>query len=209
LVLFFARQVIKQLVTTTTTLFGRGRMTSARAFKLEVTIEELHRGCVKEIEFTRLVDCPYCSAEDYPKPKMCQFCNGTGLVKRVCRPIGVSDVVAPAVLMDEMCMECEGSGVIVTMPCRMCDDLTATLEESKMEIKIPRGTYPMDTIVLKDSDIAVTILVKPHPYFEAIPNSPDIKLNRQVVAGTYGDYSLTEGFLCKDGVTRGKILISD
>ncbi len=176
---------------------------------LHVTIEELYHGCIKSIRFTRTVACP-CTSTPSSSHNVCNMCSGKGVISRVTCPFTDRITVTPI-----LCHECEGSGEKVVQECKSCGDQLITWEDTKLEVKVPRGTYPGDTIVLKDqgsqqpflgnSDLVITIVAKPHPYLEAIPHSPDLRLHR-LFDHDASSPTLTQGLLCKDGVMRGVIL---
>ncbi|MCX8066476.1 MAG: DnaJ domain-containing protein, partial [Anaerolineae bacterium] len=86
-------------------------------YDLHLQFEEAVFGCKKEIEITRLENCPECrgsGAAPGTTPIRCNTCGGTGQVRQVQRTIFGSFVnVTP-------CPVCGGVGEVVATPCPRC-----------------------------------------------------------------------------------------
>ncbi|MCQ2135572.1 MAG: molecular chaperone DnaJ, partial [Bacteroidales bacterium] len=123
--------------------FGGGsqqgpRRTRGRDIRTRVTLtlEEVAKGCTKEVSIERQVCCPDCGgkgAKSEADIKTCPACKGTGQVKRV-----VNSFFGQAVQMST-CQQCGGEGKIITKPCHSCSGSGFVRKRETIKVNIPAG----------------------------------------------------------------------
>lgn len=162
------------------TFFGGGGGRSRRAdgpqrgadlrYGLEITLEEAAHGAQREIDYERQVGCKTCRGSGSTSgsgKKSCRTCGGVG---QVIMSRGIFQV-------QQACPDCQGSGEIVSDPCRDCRGTGMTKESARVRINIPAGIE--DGSRLRSSgngnagtkngpagDLYVVIQVKQHEIFE-------------------------------------------
>jgi len=123
---------------------------SPRVFKLNVTLEDLFRGAVKECQFTHLETCQQCEGTTVTppaRPRSCDGCGGSGqqtLMRELLQGF-VQRVV-------RTCSECRGSGSVLaaqrgSQPCGRCSAKGVVEVTESKDVKIPPGTASDETIV--------------------------------------------------------------
>jgi molecular chaperone DnaJ len=118
---------------------GRGRARGvARGFDLEtevsITLEDVMKGCEREIEFTRLDLCDKCTgtgAKPGSKPVICPTCGGQGRVQQA----GLGGMFR----MVTTCPACGGRGQIVKDLCDACRGKGRVPRKRTLSVKIPPG----------------------------------------------------------------------
>jgi molecular chaperone DnaJ len=117
-----------------------------------ITVEESILGCVKDVEYVKVEDCPACSGQGYKTEAdigVCTGCNGKGH-----RPF-------PAMgNMTMICPGCQGSGKIITNPCNSCSGHGTLNKSATVNIRIPAGIP--DTAAIRANDFIVRIHIVPH-----------------------------------------------
>ncbi|KAL2928168.1 Chaperone protein dnaJ A8 chloroplastic [Bienertia sinuspersici] len=105
------------------------------AYTLRLNFMEAVFGVEKEIEITRLEDCPPCEgsgAKPGSKSRVCRTCNGYGqLISSIRTPIGI---VQQAV----SCPDCDGMGESFTS-CSKCRGEGRVKSSKKITVKVPAG----------------------------------------------------------------------
>ncbi len=139
-----------------------------------ISFEEAAFGVEKEINYSRIEDCPDChgsGAKAGTSPETCSACGGSGQVKSVQRtPFGQFATT-------HQCNVCGGSGKIVKEPCPTCDGKGKVRRKIKEKVKIPAGIDNNQTISVQGKgsagmrggpagDLFVTVHVRPHTIFE-------------------------------------------
>ncbi|MEM9283344.1 MAG: molecular chaperone DnaJ [Verrucomicrobiota bacterium] len=123
--------------------FGGGGGRAARAerrkrgadlrYDLQITLEEAANGVEKELKIERLVECETCSgsgaAGGRADVRTCQTCGGMG---QVITSRGFFQV-------QQTCPDCNGSGEIISNPCRDCNGEGRRDGSSHIKLKIPAG----------------------------------------------------------------------
>jgi molecular chaperone DnaJ len=118
---------------------GRGRRGGqARGYDLEtevaISLEEVFKGCERDIEFTRMDVCDGCTgsgAKPGSKPVKCTTCGGQGRVQQS----GLGGMFRMVVA----CPQCGGRGQIVKEFCESCRGKGRTPRKRKLTVKIPKG----------------------------------------------------------------------
>ena len=121
----------------------RGRDIRTRVY---LSLEEIARGCVKEVSIERMRACPECngrgskSASDI---KTCPTCKGSGQVRQVTQSFfGQRVSVSP-------CPNCNGTGQIITNPCRKCNGSGLVRLKETVKVNIPAGVENGMQLTLK------------------------------------------------------------
>ena len=104
--------------------------------RVRLTLEEMARGCTKEVEIEHNRPCRECSgvgAKNASDVKTCPTCGGRGQVEQRMRGIfGISIGYA-------VCPQCGGRGKIVTNPCPKCKGTGLERIREKVKVTIPAG----------------------------------------------------------------------
>ena len=105
-------------------------------YRLTVNFEEAIFGAEKEIEFEKTTTCAVCNgsgAEPGTSPMRCSTCQGTGEVRNVRQTfLGQMVNITP-------CPACNGTGEVVTSPCRQCKGQGQIRQAHKLTVSIPAG----------------------------------------------------------------------
>ena len=123
--------------------FGGGRRRNARSqprpsrgYDLEtvvqLTLEEVATGAEKTIEFTRQDTCGECTGTgvaEGKQPSKCGTCGGAGQVQRG----GMGGFFQ----MVSTCPQCQGTGQVITDPCKKCRGKGQVPKKRKLSVKIP------------------------------------------------------------------------
>ena len=117
----------------TGTRVPRGRDIRTR---VRLTLEEINKGCEKEVTLTRNITCPDCGGKGTKNAsdvKTCPDCNGTGQVQRYANTLFGRTVTYTT------CSRCGGEGKIVTNPCHTCSGSGLVRKQQTVKVKIPAG----------------------------------------------------------------------
>jgi len=117
----------------TGTRVPRGRDIRTR---VRLTLEEINKGCEKEVTLTRNIACPDCGGKGTKNAsdvKTCPDCNGTGQVQRYANTLFGRTVTYTT------CSRCGGEGKIVTNPCHTCSGSGLLRKQQTVKVKIPAG----------------------------------------------------------------------
>lgn len=111
---------------------------------VNLTFEEAAFGCKKDVEFSRIEECPDCGATGAEKGtsiETCAVCHGTGRVTvKQQTMLGFMQTQKP-------CTPCKGTGKIIKSPCKNCNGKGYVKLRKKFEITIPAGIDNMQRIV--------------------------------------------------------------
>lgn len=148
----------------------RGRDLQA---EVKLTFEEAAKGCKKDVEVMRVVDCSECHGTGAAKgtsPVTCSECHGTGYITIQRKTaIGVMSSQRP-------CSRCGGSGKIISTPCTKCNGKGKVRIKKKSNIDIPAGIDNNQVLTIRGlgntglnggpaGDLNVVVRIKPHKYF--------------------------------------------
>jgi len=139
-------------------------------YDLEITLEDAVFGTQKKINIPRWETCDVCDgtgSKPGKGPSVCPTCRGAGHTRLQQGFFSIS----------RTCGRCNGTGSIITDPCRECKGQGKVKRKRTVTLKVPPG---VDTgIRLKVSgegeagsyggppgDLYVVITVKPHPFFK-------------------------------------------
>lgn len=165
-------------------IFGFGGGSSARRngpqrgesvrVGVTLTFEEAAFGCKKDLNISRVEECPDCHGSGCAAgttADTCPDCHGTGTVRTTKRtPFGM-------VQSTGACAKCGGTGKIIKSPCPTCRGKGAIRRNKKVTVNIPAGIDDGQTISLKGQgsaganggpagDLLVTVAVRESDKFE-------------------------------------------
>ena len=141
--------------------------------RLAISFEEAAFGCKKDINITRVDQCPTCKGSGCAPgttPEVCPDCRGSGTVRTQQRtPFGVFQSTGP-------CQKCGGSGKIVHSPCTQCRGSGNIRAQKKLNVSIPAGIDDGETVSLRGQgnaganggpagDLLVQVQVRPSSVF--------------------------------------------
>lgn len=144
-------------------------------YDLTITFEEAVFGIEKEVDITRPEICHECNGSGAEpggsSPERCGTCNGSGEVRRVQQSILGSFVNVTT------CPNCQGSGEVITQPCKTCNGRKQVQRTRSIKVKIPAGVDNDTQIRLTGEggpgvnggppgNLYVVINVQRHPYFQ-------------------------------------------
>ena len=158
-------------------LFGASSRRNTRgadlAAEVELELVEAARDVTREVPFAVAVTCAHCNgsgAEPGSEVSTCPTCGGAGRVGEVSRSVFGEFV------RTRTCPGCAGTGRRIEQPCSVCDGAGATIEERKLEVKIPAGIHDGQRIRIsgeghagqlggRAGDAYVLVHVRPDPRF--------------------------------------------
>lgn len=136
---------------------------------IEVTLEEVYTGVLKNIRYRRRSPCEPCSGTG-GKQDVCGNCGGNGYAKEVIR-----DNYGNTQISMGLCQNCSGSGKIIKEPCTTCNGESWILKEEVLEINLPQGVEDGMMFAKKGfgnhirngtpGDLIIVIVEKPHTNF--------------------------------------------
>ncbi len=141
---------------------------------ISIDFEEAAKGCVKQISYDHIDECPDChgtGAKAGTSAKTCPQCGGSGQVRVSQRtPFGVVQTV-------RTCDRCGGSGHVIDDPCPACSGSGRVRRHQTIEINIPAGIDNDQILNVTGKgdagtnggptgDLHVYVTVRPHPLFE-------------------------------------------
>lgn len=148
---------------------GGGFRMKARPLNLiiDLTVEEVFHGVVKNIQFNVDRICDSCNGAG-GKTNVCPICRGKGMHIQHNSRFGMQTMT--------MCSNCGGSGTIVVENCKSCNGRSVINKVEKITVKIPRGTIDESKIIATNAgndvvgamrgDVFFTINVLEHPLYE-------------------------------------------
>lgn len=190
---------------------GGGRSGRRRAHRgndlredLTLTFEEAVFGVKTQIKVRRHEACTECSGSGVAAGRSASTCTGCGGKGQVRYQQGFFSVA-------RTCMQCAGTGQIITDPCLKCKGQGRTMKERTMDVQVPAGVEDGTRIRYSDQgeaglnggppgDLFVVLHVKDHPFFEregndlycTVPVSfPQAALGTEISIPTlYGEHKL-------------------
>lgn len=141
---------------------------------LDITFEEAAFGTKKEIEVSRLENCPECKGTGGKKPgdvKTCPVCHGTGEISQA------QNTAFGRFVNVKACDNCNGEGTVISDPCPKCRGRKKVRRVRKISVTIPAGIDNDQAITLRgegelgekggpSGDLYVYISVRPHKLFK-------------------------------------------
>ena len=146
---------------------------------ITLTFEEAVFGCKKDINYSRIVECPDChgtGAEDNSGVETCSACRGTGSVTIQ------QQTILGYMQTQRTCQSCRGQGKIIKNPCKNCNGKKYIKVSKKQTVTIPEGIDSNQKIIQRGQgsagrnggpagDLIVVVTVKPHKFFERRGNN--------------------------------------
>ena len=167
--------------------FGRGaQKQSARTIKgrdirtrVSLTLEEIATGCVKEVSLERMRPCPDCGGKGTMNAsdiKTCPTCKGSGQVQHV------SNSLFGRTVSYNVCPNCNGTGKVITNPCRKCGGSGLVRVKETVKVQIPAGVESGMQLTLRgeghsapmggvNGDLLVVIEEREHPVLKREGNN--------------------------------------
>ncbi len=108
-------------------------------YTLKITLEESFKGTVKEIEIEKYDNCEHCGGkglDSNSKVVTCPNCGGRGSII----------YQQGFFTMKTTCSRCNGSGTVISNPCKYCGGKGRVLKRKTVRIKIPAGVDSGDTL---------------------------------------------------------------
>ena len=150
-------------------------------YRMEITLEEAFNCAVKTAEYQTLGYCSHCNATGSSTGRKenskCPNCKGTGNVR----------MQQGFFIVEQTCENCNGTGTIITSPCRYCNGEGVEKTIKKVNIKIPAGISNGDTIKISGEgeagirggvcgDLYVVFTIKSHKIFKKNGNNLECNL---------------------------------
>ncbi len=155
---------------------GRGLAERGSDLRIQMplTLEEIANGVEKQIKYKHWVTCKACNgtgANSSQGYRRCSACDGSGQIRQVSRTMFGQFVNIST------CPTCNGSGQIITDPCKVCSGEGRVMAEDTEKISIPAGVEEGNYLPLRGKgnagkrggdagDLLVFIQEKEHPEFE-------------------------------------------
>ena len=172
-------------------------------YDLTITLEEAATGISKEIDIYHLDQCQPCKGTGSQSGKQgtCGTCHGQGQIKKVQNTfLGSFQQVAT-------CPKCQGTGEIITDPCKSCSGNGVQKKSKKIEVSIPSGVDSGMKLRVSGEgnhglkgggagDLYVFITVETHSYFKRDENNVTIVIEvpyTQLILGTEMDVPTLTG----------------
>jgi len=140
---------------------------------ISITFEEAVFGCKKDMQVSRVEECPECrgsGCQNGTTPEICPQCKGTGSVRTQQRTaFGIFQSTGA-------CPKCGGNGKIIHSPCPHCKGMGSVRAQKTLNVTIPAGIDDGQTISLRGQgnsgknggpagDLLVTVSVRPSTVF--------------------------------------------
>lgn len=182
--------------------FGGGRRGRSRSRKggdlrisLPIDLEEIYSGVSKTIKVKRYETCKECNGLGTASghmPSRCITCNGSGELRQVTRSI-----LGQFVNVTE-CPRCNGTGEIITNPCRKCAGAGRISKKVEITIKVPAGVSTGNYMTLMGQgskgergqpagDLYVVFEENEHKYFTRHGNDVLTELEVPIYQAVLGD----------------------
>lgn len=104
--------------------------------RVKVSLEEIAKGCEKEVTIERNRPCPDCNGKGTKNSsdiKTCPTCKGSGQVQNV-----VNSLFGRTISYST-CPHCQGSGKVVSNPCGRCKGSGLVRVRETVKVRIPAG----------------------------------------------------------------------
>jgi molecular chaperone DnaJ len=134
-----------------------------------LTLEDAARGINTSLDVERRVICPRCQGDGAPpgsRRQTCGRCQGTGQVSQSTGLLKIFNT----------CLDCQGSGAIITSECPVCQGAGVISEKKQIQVHIPAGVDTGTRLRLRGEgeggthgappgDLYLEVCVAPHPVF--------------------------------------------
>lgn len=169
---------------------------------IEISLEEVYTGTVKNIKYRRRSPCEPCSGTG-GKQDVCTNCTGSGYMREVLR-----DNYGNTQISMNICSNCSGTGKIIKDPCTTCNGESWILKEENLEINLPQGAENGMMFAKKGfgnhvrngtpGDLIIVIIEKPHDNFvrSGIDLTTSVKLTYpELVLGAEKEVKTIDGVI--------------
>lgn len=135
---------------------------------VSVTLDEVVKGCVKDIEYKKRTKCGSCSGSGATKVKKCSQCDGQG---------GTVQQQGP-MMIQMACPLCRGTGQEIEEQCEDCKGLGLTPKEDQTtSVRIPAGVMSGVQLFFQgegepskgegiDGNLYILVKVEDHEFFD-------------------------------------------
>lgn len=146
-------------------------------FDINVDLEDLYNGAVKELSLQKNVVCNKChgTGGKLGNTKQCHVCKGRGVTMQ-----DVDTGMGFTFRMQNTCQKCQGKGIVFSEVCPHCRGRKIVREDKKLKIEIEKGMKNGQHIVFEreseqhpdmiPGDLIVTLRQKPHKLFHSRTN---------------------------------------
>ncbi|MBO6169886.1 MAG: molecular chaperone DnaJ [Bacteroidales bacterium] len=139
--------------------------------RVRLSLEEIAKGCTKEVSIERNRPCPECNgrgAKNSSDIKTCPTCHGSGQVQNVVNSLFGRTMTYTT------CPQCHGEGKIVSNPCSRCKGTGLERRRETVQVKVPAGVEDGMQLTVRgeghaaardgiNGDLLVIIEEQPHP----------------------------------------------
>jgi molecular chaperone DnaJ len=104
--------------------------------KLSLTLEEIAHGVSKKVKIKKFIKCDDChgsGAQAGSQASTCSVCQGAGEVRQI------QNSFFGQVVNVSACRNCNGSGQVVSNPCKTCSGDGRTKDDKVIDINVPAG----------------------------------------------------------------------
>ncbi|MBI2449646.1 J domain-containing protein [Candidatus Pacearchaeota archaeon] len=98
--------------------------------QLNMTVEEIKRGKIFQIEYTKSKKCNACNGVGGSEKTACKNCNGTGMFEKRERRQGFMYVA------QSVCNVCSGNGVQINNLCKVCDGFGESCYKERLNVEV-------------------------------------------------------------------------
>lgn len=161
---------------------------------LTLEFEEAVFGVEKSIEFTRDEVCSRCAgegAEPGTKKSTCPTCGGRGEVRQS------RQTIFGNMMQVATCNNCQGTGEIISNPCKTCNGRGLERKSVNREVKVPAGVDSGTQIRLNgegqpgfnggpQGDLYIALNVRQHKYFHRRDDDILLDLDINIAQATLG-----------------------
>ncbi len=113
-------------------------------YKMSITLEDAFNCSVKTAEYKTLGPCSHCNGTGSSTGKQenttCSKCKGRGSIQ----------MQQGFFIVEQTCNVCEGTGKILSNPCKFCNGEGQEKIVKKIDIKIPAGISDGDTVKIRN-----------------------------------------------------------
>lgn len=188
--------------------------------RVRLTLEEIAKGCTKEISLERDRTCPECGgkgARNAADIRTCPNCGGSGQEQRVSNTFFGQSVVYTT------CSRCGGEGKIISNPCPACRGTGLVRRRENVRVNIPAGVENDMQLTIRgeghggkhngaNGDLLVVIEEEKHPQLSRKGNNlfyTKVLSLDEAILGADVEVPCLDGtyrFKAEPGVQSGKIV---
>jgi molecular chaperone DnaJ len=163
-----------------------GRQRRQRVLDLELSFEEMARGCEKQIRLGMPQSCDNCGgngAAPGSKPQRCGACGGNGQVR----------IQRGFFTVQQTCPKCRGRGKTIDKPCPNCGGNGRVEKERRLSVSLPAGIQDGALVRVDaggEEEILLRPSVRPHPLFRRHNDDLHIEIPVSVGVAALGGEAL-------------------